>query len=198
MNKQTQTNKKQNKQTNKQANKNSRFRKSRITVLFYVLVLLLQHPILVLVFKQKLCCHLAKWLGGGFFFLFLLSFRGSCLVSGCGSLSLYVVLRFFNQLWSPPVVLLWSWVFTVLGYWGLASLPRPLSLGQGQWSISQPLAVCFDGLLIIFQFCCVVWLWMLLTGSGDELCGPLPTLFQAAAYHLPTVSPSAFPAFVYW
>jgi hypothetical protein len=32
---------------------------------------------------------------------------------------------------------------------------------------------------------------------GDEICGPLSALFQAAAYHLPTVSPSAFPVFVY-
>jgi hypothetical protein len=34
----------------------------------------------------------------------------------CGSLSLYVVLRFQNQLCSPPAVLLWSSVFTVLIY----------------------------------------------------------------------------------
>jgi hypothetical protein len=38
---------------------------------------------------------------------------------------------------------------------------------------------------------------VLLTGSGDELCGPLPALFQVAAYHLPAVSLSAFPVFVY-
>jgi hypothetical protein len=31
--------------------------------------------------------------------------------------------------------------------------------------------------------------------AGDELCGLLPALFQAVAYHLPAVSPSAFPAF---
>jgi hypothetical protein len=30
---------------------------------------------------------------------------------------------------------------------------------------------------------------MLLTGSGDELCGPLPALFQAAAYHLALCQP---------
>jgi hypothetical protein len=60
------------------------------------------------------------------------------------------------------------------------------------------LSVCYDGLLIIFQFCSVVWLWMLLTGSGDELCGPLPALFQAVAYYLLAVGTSAFPAFVYW
>jgi hypothetical protein len=58
--------------------------------------------------------------------------------------------------------------------------------------------VCYVGLLIVFQFCNVVWLWMLLTGSGDEFCGMLSALFQAVAYHLPFVSPSAFPAFVYW
>jgi hypothetical protein len=33
---------------------------------------------------------------------------------------------------------------------------------------------------------------MLFIGSGDELCGLLPALFQAAAYHLPAVIPSAF------
>jgi hypothetical protein len=65
-------------------------------------------------------------------------------------------------------------------------------------SVGPLLSVCCDGLLIIFQFCSVIWLWMLLTGSGDELCGLLPALFQAAAYQLLAVCPSAFPAFVYW
>jgi hypothetical protein len=46
-----------------------------------------------------------------------------------------------DHLCSPPAVLLWRWLFTVLVYWGLVSLPLPLSLGQGQWSISWPLAV---------------------------------------------------------
>jgi hypothetical protein len=40
-------------------------------------------------------------------------------------------------------------------------------------------------LLIVFQFCSVVCLWMLLTGSGDEFCGLLPALLQAAAHELP-------------
>jgi hypothetical protein len=39
---------------------------------------------------------------------------------------------------------------------------------------------------------------MLVTCSGDELCGLLSALFQAVAYHPPTVSPSAFPVFFYW
>jgi hypothetical protein len=38
---------------------------------------------------------------------------------------------------------------------------------------------------------------MLLTGSGDDPCGPLSALFQAVAYHHPTVGLSAFPVFVY-
>jgi hypothetical protein len=65
-------------------------------------------------------------------------------------------------------------------------------------SASFLLSVCYAGLLIVFQFCSVVWLWMLLTGSGDELCGLLSILLQAVAYHLPTVGPSAFLIFVYW
>jgi hypothetical protein len=48
--------------TNKHIKKNSRFRNNRISVLV-VLVLLFQHPVLVLVFKQKLCLSLARWLG---------------------------------------------------------------------------------------------------------------------------------------
>jgi hypothetical protein len=61
-------------------------------------------------------------------------------------------------------------------------------------SASSLLSTCYDGLLIVFQFCSVVFLWVLLTGSGEELCGLLPALFQAAAYHLPAIGPSAFPA----
>jgi hypothetical protein len=65
-------------------------------------------------------------------------------------------------------------------------------------SASSLLSTCYDCLLIVFQFWGVVWLWMLLTGSGDKFCGPLPALFQAAAYHPPAIIPSAFPVFVYW
>jgi hypothetical protein len=39
---------------------------------------------------------------------------------------------------------------------------------------------------------------MLLTGSRDELCGPLSALFHAAAYHQLIVGPFIFPVFVYW
>jgi hypothetical protein len=158
-------------------------------------VLLLQHPVLVLVFKLKLCCSLVRWLGSVFFF-FCLSVAAAWSAPPsvrCGSLSLTVSLQLQNQLCSPPAVLLWSWVFTVLVYWELVSLPHPLSLGQGQWSFSRPLlSECCDGLLFVFQFCGAIWLWILLTSSGDELCGSLAALLQAVAYHLPTLGLSAF------
>jgi hypothetical protein len=138
-------------------------------------VLFLQHPILVLVFKQKLCCSVTWCLGSvcSFDFFFCLSEPAawSALPSvGYGSLNLYALLRFWNQFCRPPAVPLWSWDFTVLDYWGLVSLPCPLSLGQGQWSASQSPAVSVLWLFDYFQFCSVIWLQMLLTGSGDEVC----------------------------
>jgi hypothetical protein len=102
-----------------------------------------------------------------------------------------------DQLCSSPDILLWR-IFAVLVYWGLVSLPCPLSLGKVSDPSAGPLLSAYcDGLLIIFQFCSVVCLWMLLPGSGNEFCGLLSVLFQAAAYHPPAVSPSVFPAFVY-
>jgi hypothetical protein len=54
--------------------------------------------------------------------------------------------------------------------------------------------VCYDGSLIVFQFCGAVWLWVLLTGSGDKFCGPLPALLQGVVYHWLAVSLPTFPA----
>jgi hypothetical protein len=164
--------------------KYSRFKNNQISVLVYVLVLLFQHPVLVLVFKQKLCGSLARWLGTVFF---LLSFSGSCLVSS--SLSEVWLFKFVccpqvpeissvaHQLSCFGVGFLLCW-FTG----GLFLSLAPFLLGQGQCSISWPLlSVCCGGLLIVFQFCSAIQLWMLLTDSGDEFCGPLPDLFQTAA-----------------
>jgi uncharacterized membrane protein len=72
-----QTNRKQNKQRNTQ--KHSRFRNNRISVLV-VLVLLLQHPVLVLIFKQRLHLSFARWLGSVASFFFL-SFSSSSSLS---------------------------------------------------------------------------------------------------------------------
>jgi hypothetical protein len=53
-----------------------------------------------------------------------------------------------------------------------------------------PLPLCvFDySLLFVFQFCRTVWCWMLLSGSGDHLCDPLPSLLWAMACHPPALS----------
>jgi hypothetical protein len=117
----------------------------------------------------------------------------------CVSLSLYVVLRFWNQLCSSQALLLWSWVSLCLITGGLFLCLVPFLWGKvSDLSAGSLLSECCDSLLISFQFCSVIWLWMLLTGSGDELCGPLPALFQVVAYHQPAVGPSVFPAFIYW
>jgi hypothetical protein len=56
-----------------------------------------------------------------------------------------------DQLWTPPVILFWSWVFALLVFWGPVSLPQDL------WGkVSDLLSVCCDALLIIFQFCSVL------------------------------------------
>jgi hypothetical protein len=67
---------------NKQTNTHTKKSPGSGTIEFLSLVLLLQHPVLVLVFKQRLCLSLARWLGSlASFFFFSLSFSGSCLVS---------------------------------------------------------------------------------------------------------------------
>jgi hypothetical protein len=38
------------------------------------------------------------------------------------------------------------------------------------------LLMCYDTLLFDFQVCRAVHFWVLLTGSGDDLCDPLPAL----------------------
>jgi hypothetical protein len=192
-----------NKQTsNKQ--KNSPFRNKRISVLVYVLVLLLQHPVLVLIFKQKLCHSLSWWLDSVFFLFFLLFFSNSCFISS--SLSVLWQFKFVCCFLAPE----FNFVAYQLSCFGVGfSLcwftgGLFLYLTPFPWSkVSDPsasplLSVCCDGLLIVFHFCSVVWLWVLLTGSGDKLCGQLPALFQAVAYHQHAIGPSVFPAFVYW
>jgi hypothetical protein len=184
MNKQT-----QNKHTH---TKTYRFRSNRISVLV-VLMLLLHHPALVLVFKQRICLNLTSFS----------SFRSSCLVSS----SLSEVWQ-FKFAFCPQVLEINSVAHQLpcfgVGFslcWFTEGLF--LCLAPFLWdklsdpSASPLLSACCDGLLIIFQLYSVIWLWMLLTGSGDELCGLLPALFQAVAYHWPAVCPSVFPAFVY-
>jgi hypothetical protein len=103
-----------------------------------------------------------------------------------------------DQLHGPLAILLWIWVFAVLVYWGLVSLPHALSLGHSQRSISQLPAVsvlcwfadCFSILQCHLTLDVAQWLRRRASWTAFAL-------FQAAAYHLPTVGPSAFPVFVY-
>jgi hypothetical protein len=46
----------------------------------------------------------------------------------------------------------------------------------------------YFSLLFVFQFCRAVQFWMLLTGSGDEFCDPLPSLLRGVAYCPPALS----------
>jgi hypothetical protein len=58
------------------------------------------------------------------------------------------------------------------------------------------LSVCYDSSLFVFQFCEAVWLWMLLTDSGDELCDLLPALLWGMGYHPPTLHLRPFQFFL--
>jgi hypothetical protein len=84
-----------------------------------------------------------------------------------------------DLLCSSPPLLLWSWVFIVLVSLGLVSLPCPLSLGQGQWSVSRLPAVSmlwwFADCFSILQSCLTLhvahWLrkWATYPISGSVL-----------------------------
>jgi hypothetical protein len=194
-----QTNKKQNKQTwyrahsgwyghrqkQKQTNthKNSRFRNNRISVL---VLLLLQHPVLVLVFKQGFCLSLTRLLGNLTSFSSVFQWQLVSQLLPQWGVAVWVCMLSSgsrDQLCSPQAILLWSCVFTVFVSWGLVSLPRPLSLGQGQWSFNQPLAVSmlwwFADCFSILQCCLTLdvahWLrrWAMWTAtcsiSGSSL-----------------------------
>jgi hypothetical protein len=121
-------------------------------------VLLLQHPVLVLVFKQRLCLTLTRWLGSLASFFFLL-FSSSCLVSS----SLIEVWQF--EFIYCPQVLENSSVSHQLSCFGVGFLlcwftgDLFLCLAPFLWgkvrdpSTSSLLSACCDGLLIVFQFC---------------------------------------------
>jgi hypothetical protein len=83
-------------------------------------------------------------------------------------------------------------VFPVFIYWAFStefsSLPHSLSLLQVQ-HVPPPPAVCvWLQFTVCFSVCGAVQFWMLLSGSGDHLCDPLPALLLRVAYCLPTLS----------
>jgi hypothetical protein len=104
----------------------------------------------------------------------------------CCSLSLNAALRFRRSaLWftSCPALEVDFCCAYLLGFprWGLISLPHPLSLGQAQCSVSPLCCQCYESSLLVVLFCEAVWLWVLLTGSGDDLCDLLPALLHGLA-----------------
>jgi hypothetical protein len=107
-------------------------------------VLLIQHQVLVLLFKQRLCLSLTRCLGSlaSFSFVFQWQLLSPFLPQWGVAVYIWVLSSVSrHQLCSPLAILIWNWVFTVLVYWGLVSLPHTLSLGQDQWSIRWPPAV---------------------------------------------------------
>jgi hypothetical protein len=164
-------------------------------------VLLLQHPVLVLIFKQSLCLSLTRWFESLASFFSSLCFSCSCLVSSSFSEVWHFEFVYCPQVPENSSAAHQQSCFGVgfLLFWFIGSLffcLAPFLWGKVRdMSASSLMSACYDGLLIVFQFCSVVWLWMLLTGS-DEFCGPLPTLLQAVTYQLPAVMPSALPVFV--
>jgi hypothetical protein len=130
---------------------------------------------------------------------FFLLFSSSCLVSSSISEVLLVHSFWRSALWPTSclafelgfhfVGLLVAIIFCLAPFlWGKVRDLSPGSL----------LSACYAGVLIVFQFCNIFWLWMLLTDSGGEFCGLLSALFQAAACHPPIVSSPASPVIVYW
>jgi hypothetical protein len=94
-----------------------------------------------------------------------------------------------DDLCSPPDIQLWSWVFAVLVYWGLVTLPHTLSLGQGQRSLSWPPAAsvlrwfadCFSSLQFRLALDVAHWLrrWALWTATCSiSGCSLSPTCCQ--------------------
>jgi hypothetical protein len=136
--------------------------------------------------------------------LFLLSFSGSCLVSS----SLTEVWQ-FKFAWYLQVQEIRSVVHQLscfgggflqcLFTGGLFLCLTPFLWGKvSDVSASPLLSGCCDGSLFVFQFCRAIWLWVLHTGSGDELCSQLPAYFrQWLITHL-LLAFLPFQTFVYW
>jgi hypothetical protein len=128
-------------------------------------VLLLQHPVLVFVFKQKLCLSLTRWLGRlASFFFFSLSFSSSCLVSSSLS-EVWLVLRFWRSaLWptSHPALELGSCCVGLFGACYFASHPF-----SGSSSEICQLALCCQHVMLAY------WLFFNFATLFDFRCSSL-------------------------
>jgi hypothetical protein len=93
------------------------------------------------------------------------------------------------------------WLFAVLVYWdfhteGLFLCPILFLWGRFNVSSSPSTIICYDSLLFVFQFYRAFWLWVLLTGLGDDVCDLLSALLQEGAYHISPICLPALPVFV--
>jgi hypothetical protein len=78
-----------------------------------------------------------------------------------------LLVAFFGGGFSPCL-------FTGISTLGVYFFALPPFSGAGSVFCQAPLlSVCYDGSLFVFQFCGEVWLWVLFTGPGNELCDPL-------------------------
>jgi hypothetical protein len=125
---------------------------NRIAVLV-VLLFLLQHPGLMLVFKQKLYRSLARWLGrlASFF-----SFQWQLLSHLLPQWGVAVWMCILSsgsgkKLCSPPAILLWTWVFAMLVYWGACFFASPPFSGARS-DICQPAPCCQHVMLVCWLF----------------------------------------------
>jgi hypothetical protein len=137
-------------------------------------VLLLQHPVLVVVFKQKLCLSLTRWLGT--LASFFLSFSGSCIVSSFLS-EVWLILRFRRSaLWptSCPALELGFHCFGLLGAYFFAS--HPFSGARSE--IHQP-ALCCQRIVV------VCWLFFNFAVSFDFGCCSLAQDMSFVDCYLP-------------
>jgi hypothetical protein len=75
--------------------------------------------------------------------------------------------------------------------------PPPFSGAGSVFHLLPPLSMFDFSLQFVFQFCSIVWFRMLLSGSGDQLCDPLPSLLQGVAYRPPAVF-TAFPVLIFY
>jgi hypothetical protein len=95
-----------------------------------------------------------------------------------------------DQFCDPLSALLSRWLISSVyslraQCWEFSSLPHPLSLRHVQ---CPTLSVFNYSSLFVFQFCRAVPFWMVLSGSGDPLCDPLPALLWGVSYCLPALS----------
>jgi hypothetical protein len=126
----------------------------------------------------------------------VLLFICSCLVSSSlievGAVQFWMLPSGSEDHFSYPLsALLWRKLIAVFVYWDFSTGVFFLSLPSFSvpGSVFHPpslLSMLDYSLLFVFQFCRAVWFWILLSGSRDQFCDPLPALLWWVAYQSPS------------